>query len=89
MVEYKLQGWVSRDKYPVYHSNLYVSQQKPNRDISAEEDSCMWVDCGEFMALPPGFFPQLTYKDEPIEVEIIIKLKNKQNEDLFESEHRA
>lgn len=75
MEEYKLRGWVSRDEYYCEFSNLYFSQQKPKRALFAEKGFGMWGECVDFMALPSDMFPQLTYNDEPIEVEIIIQIK--------------
>ena len=73
--EYKLQGWVARDECSGEESNLYIGQQKPKRILNDEPGFGMWCDFGEFMALPADMFPQLTYKDEPVQVEIIIKPK--------------
>lgn len=76
MNEYKLQGWVARDECSGDESNLYIGQQKPKRISGTAQGFGMWCDYGEFMALPADMFPQLTYKDEPVEVEIIIKTKS-------------
>ena len=73
MAEYKLKGWVARDECSGDESNLYLGQNKPRRIPNAAQGFGMWCDYGEFMALPQEMFPQLTYRDEPIEVEIIIK----------------
>lgn len=73
--KYKLQGWVVRDECSGEESNLYIGQQKPKRILSDEPGFGMWVDFGQNMALPPEMFPQLTFKDEPVQVEIIIKTK--------------
>ena len=78
--EYKLQGWVARDECSGEESNLYIGQQKPKRILNDEPGFGMWCDFGEFMALPADMFPQLTYKDEPVQVEIIIKPKEDKDE---------
>ncbi len=78
--EYKLQGWVARDECSGEESNLYIGQEKPKRILNDEPGFGMWCDFGEFMALPPDMFPQLTYKDEPVQVEIIIKTKEDKDE---------
>ena len=75
MEQYKLQGWVARDEFGGDESNLYIGQKKPRRLFATDPGFGMWCDYGEFMALPADMFPQLTYKDEPVEVEIIIKTK--------------
>ena len=84
MKEYKLQGWVARDECSDDSScgetNLFVSQLKPNRLANTSPGFGMWVNRGEFMALPTDMFPQLTYKDEPVQVEIIIKTKEDKDE---------
>ena len=74
MAEYKIQGWVARDEVSNDESNLYLGVQKPRR-INSEPGFGMWVDLGEFIQLPKDMFPKLTYNDDPIEVEIIIKPK--------------
>lgn len=73
MADYKLQGWVARDECSGDESNLYIGQQKPKRIADSAPGFGMWCDYGEFMALPAEMFPELSYKDEPVEVEIIIK----------------
>ena len=75
MAEYKIQGWVARDEVSNDESNLYLGVQKPRRIDDCEPGFGMWVDLGEFMQLPKDMFPKLTYNDDPIEVEIIIKQK--------------
>lgn len=82
--EYKLQGWVARDECSGEESNLYIGQQKPKRVLNEEPGFGMWCDFGEFMALPTDMFPQLTYKDEPVHVEIIIKAKDDESDDTRE-----
>ena len=78
--EYKLQGWIARDECSGEESDLYIGQQKPKRISNDEPGFGMWCDFGEFMALPTDMFPQLTYKDEPVQVEIIIKTKEDEDE---------
>ena len=73
MKEYKIKGFVARDEVSDDESNLYLGMQKPRRIDCSEPGFGMWVDLGEFMQLPKEMFPELTYQDEPIEVEIIIK----------------
>ena len=75
MADYKLQGWVARDECSGDESNLYIGQQKPKRIAGSGPGFGMWCDYGEFMALPAEMFPELSYNDEPVEVEIIIKRK--------------
>lgn len=55
---------------------IYTSDSKSQSASSTPPQGFgIWCDYGEFMALPADMFPQLTYKDEPVEVEIIIKTK--------------
>lgn len=61
-----IQGWVARDKGRFL--GLYPWQPKRG-DVA-------WL-CGSCMVLPINTFPDLTWDDEPIEVELIIKRKKK------------
>lgn len=61
-----IQGWVARDKGRFL--GLYPWQ--PKRGDAA------WL-CGSCMVLPINTFPDLTWDDDPIEVELIIKRKKK------------
>lgn len=62
-----IRGWVARDE----DGNLFMYSTKPERI------GTMWM--GEFanFDLRNNLFPDLTWDDEPIEVEIIIKRKKK------------
>lgn len=71
----KLKCWIARDECSGDESNLYIGQKKPRRIPETAPGFGMWCDYGEFMALPPEMFPELTYSDEPIEVELIIRKK--------------
>ncbi len=73
MNEEIIKGWVARDRIEGEISDLYIGQNKPRR--IGEEPFGMWVDFGEFMALPHEIFPDLKWEDEPIEVEIVIRKK--------------
>ena len=70
-----LKCWIARDERSGDESDLYIGQQKPRRLPGTSPGFGMWCDYGEFMALPSDMFPELTYSDEPIEVELIIKKK--------------
>lgn len=61
-----IQGWVARDKGRFL--GLYPWQ--PKRGDMA------WL-CGSCLALPINTFPDLTWDDDPIEVELTIKRKKK------------
>ena len=71
----KLKCWIARDEYSGDESDLYIGQQKPRRVPGTAPGFGMWCDYEEFMALPTDMFPELTYSDEPIEVELIIRKK--------------
>lgn len=80
MEEYRITGFVARDKEDPYvnrDSNLFFGQKKPYFD----EDLEMWCDFGEFVtSLPKEWYPNLKYTDNPIEVEVIIRpINNIQN----------
>lgn len=73
--EVVISGWVCRDKYwdkDMFASDLFLAMEKPKRDEGWEA----WADLGDFIALNPELFPDLTWDDDPIEVELIIKRKN-------------
>lgn len=63
-----ISGWVARDKGRFL--GLYPWQPKRG-DVA-------WL-CGSCMVLPINTFPDLTWDDEPIEVELTIKRKNNGN----------
>ena len=71
-----IQGWVCRDKK---YNALNLHAEKPYHaqsgyDVSNEPD--WWEsDCASFLPLDKNLFPDLTWDDDPIEVEIIIKRK--------------
>ena len=71
MSEYKLKGYVARDKYENSIGEiLYVGAQKPIYD----EEMGMWdFYYDHAVNLPNDWFPELKWSDEPIEVELTIK----------------
>lgn len=71
-----IQGWVCRDKKgdkSKFISDLSLATMKPKRGKEME----MWYDLGKYIPLNTNLFPDLTWDDDPIEVEIIIKRKKK------------
>lgn len=62
-----ISGWVARDM----NDNLYVYCHKPKRNLM----ECLWE--GEIVNIPiyNDTFPDLSWSDEPQEVELIIKRK--------------
>ena len=69
--------WIARDKDG--ELNLYT--HKPNRCTAVGWNNESWDiqstdEYVNFMTLDPSMFPELTWDDEPIEVELVIK-KNK------------
>lgn len=73
-----IQGWVCRDKKG---NALNIHAEKPYRaqsgyDVSNEPD--WWEsDCASFLPLDKNLFLDLSWNNDPIEVEIIIKRKKK------------
>lgn len=63
-----IQGWVARDRDD---NSLWMYTEKPLRD-----GNVMWYG-KEPIALPTDFFPFLTWSDEPIECEFLIKPKKR------------
>lgn len=63
-----IQWWVARDRDD---NSLWMYAEKPLRD-----GNVMWYG-KEPIALPTDFFPFLTWSDEPIKCEFLIKPKNR------------
>lgn len=63
-----IQGWVCRDTDDL----LRLHYAKPNRT-----DGGYWQGGFKSTYFPKGLFPDLTWNDDPLEVEIIIKRKKK------------
>ena len=76
--ETAIQGWVCRDKRG---NALHLHFKEPYRAQSGYDecdDPDWWEnDYVSFLQLDKSLFPDLTWDDEPIEVEIIIKRKKK------------
>lgn len=66
--EYKIKGWVARDKYfdPLFGNGLILHSHKPTRDGNE------WSGESILIHLPNRLFPDLSFDDEPIEVELTI-----------------
>lgn len=63
-----IQGWVARDK----SGDLYMYHAKPLRNMATDR----WRgEISEIDLYNNLLFPDLTWSDDPIEVEIIIKIK--------------
>lgn len=72
MNEYKIKGWVARDQViGEDNTDLYFGYERPERIESGQ--FIIWAGFGDFISLPKDMFPSLSCKDEPIEVELIIK----------------
>ena len=75
MEEYKIKGYVARDKYPASGSDLFLYSTKPVWDDYVG----MWIANRDFVSrLPQEMYPELKYTDEPIEVEMIIRPKHEE-----------
>lgn len=70
-----IQGWVCRDKVrnEPFTSDLFIVLEKPTR----VEEWGKWCDCGDYIELDSTLFPDLTWDDEPEQIEIILKRKKK------------
>ena len=62
--EYKIKGWVARDS----DGSLNIHQEKPSR-----WSIYLWTFGGGYFHIDKTLFPELTWEDEPIEVELTIK----------------
>ena len=69
--EVKIKGWIARDEVenPTYGLGLCIHGPKPWR--TANE----WSGQTIMMHLPSDMYPEITWKDEPKEVEITIIVK--------------
>lgn len=70
--EYKIKGWVARDQDEgVNGSNLYFGYKEPS--IIGVLPFVTWGYFGDCISIPKEMFPELTYEDKPIKVELTIK----------------
>ena len=75
MKEYKIKGYVARDKNPALGSDLFLYSTKPEWDDVVE----MWIANRDFVSgLPQEMYPNLKYTDQPIEVELVIRPKHEE-----------
>ena len=83
IMEKVIKGWVCKDKYS-WRSDwspakffekkpVRVSAKKEPRYIWDEHDHWEMKESGFETELPEDMFPELIWKDEPIEVELTIK----------------
>lgn len=69
-----IQGWVCRDE----NGRLCLYQNEPKREAYDFQPRGYWTDkTDQYIDFPPNLFPDLTWEDEPQEVEITIKRKKK------------
>lgn len=61
--EYKIKGWVARDSF----GRVFLFKSKPIRSNGT------WISALDYYSLLRSDFPELTWEDEPIEVEFTIK----------------
>lgn len=67
-----IQGWVARDE----NERLCLYPNEPKRESYDFSPRGYWADMtNQYIDFPPNLFPDLTWSDDPIEVEIIIKRK--------------
>ena len=73
----RVHGWVARDKYndPFIGLGLIFHHTKPTRRAEAGE----WSSSTIAMHLSYDMFPDLKWEDDPIEVDLLIVKKNKNN----------
>lgn len=64
-----IKGWVARDK----EGYLVLHYKEPHRTLG----NTKWYSAQSQKSLPRDSFPDLTWDDDPIEVELIIKRKKK------------
>ena len=68
-----IHGWVCRDKVinEPFTSDLFLAFEQPTRI----EVWGKWGDMGDYVEIDSALFPDLTWNNDPEEVEIIIKRK--------------
>lgn len=66
-----ISGWVARAS----DGHLALFKRKPDREIYMRSNNGLWFG-GSMTELDSSLFPDLTWDDDPIEVELIIKRKN-------------
>lgn len=68
--EMKIQMWAARD----LNGDLYAFEHRPKRD----HDVYVWEQsgCGDsIIALDNGMLSELTYDDEPVRIEVSVKIE--------------
>lgn len=72
-----INGWVARDRY----NDLFLYTEEPHRincgALFGNHTDSWSCDNLSFFPLDNGLFPDLTWSDEPTEVELTIKRKKK------------
>lgn len=73
MEEYKIKGWIARDKHTqnAARSDLYLFSQRP--EWSESQSSWLALSAFFLFPIPSKWFPEMKYTDEPVEVELTIK----------------
>lgn len=66
----KMRGWIARDSYsdPINGLGLNIHSEKPTRRGNVE-----WSANTIYAHLPWEMFPEVTFMDEPVEIEILIR----------------
>lgn len=67
-----IQGWVCRDE----DGRLCLYQNEPEREMYDFNPKGYWTDrTNQYIDFPPTLFPDLTWDDDPQEVELVVKRK--------------
>jgi hypothetical protein len=61
--------WIARDK----NGNLWFHEGKPHINKYAEKDNAFWSSDGEYYEVDQDLFPEVTFENSPMEVELVIK----------------
>lgn len=62
--EYKIKVWVARDQ----DGCLFIGKEKPIGNVNLS-----WIVAEEYFPFDTELFPELTWENSPIEVELTIK----------------
>ena len=67
--EQTIRGWLARDRGKVYDDLSIYTGECPYRD----EEYGWWENRGYYMQLPSDIFPEVTWENEPVEVQLTIR----------------
>ena len=61
--------WIARDS----NNTLWFHTLKPQLEHHPKRDLDYWVSRGDYYEVDQDFFPEVTFENSPMEVELVIK----------------